>query len=252
MNDSDKDKVLRRIRGLFAKARSVAGTPEADTYNEHAFELLSQYGIDEQLARLDGSDESIADDKVVKVVYTFDGDYGASRRELVWAIVTGLHCKSIYQRDANGRDAIAVIGVRRHIMRAKLYTGFLEPQMLAAAAKVTNTMGVAFNARDLTQLRAEYMEGWAREVGMKINSVELAALRQFDRNAGDTRMALQRSTDEARARKAFDKLFPPAMRKSVKAGRTGTAAYRAGQRDGSTVDVGQTRMGAGSGARALV
>ncbi|QXN74368.1 hypothetical protein SEA_ALEEMILY_151 [Gordonia phage Aleemily] len=256
MNENDSDKILNRIRGLFAKAKAVAGTPEADVFNEKALELIAKYGIDEQAARMNGIDGSIDDDKVIKVTYTFGGDYGMQRLKLVWAVVSNLHCKAIHTMAADGRDAIVVVGVKRHIMRAKLLYGFLEPQMLAGAVTAATRPEVLAEFPDGVpalnrQVREGYMEGWAEAMAYKIRDVELAALRQVDRNAGDTTMALQRSTDEARATKAFDKLFPPALRGRAKATKTGGAAYRAGMRDGSTTDVGQTRMGAGAGTRVL-
>ena len=47
--DAPADKALDRIRKLFAKAESVAGTPEAEVLLERAYALLAKYGVDEAL-----------------------------------------------------------------------------------------------------------------------------------------------------------------------------------------------------------
>lgn len=250
MSNADNDKILSRIRGLFAKARAVAGTPEADVFNEKAFELIAKYGVDEQAATMTGVDGSIDDDKVIKVTYSFsNASYAMARIMLVWHIVRNLHCEAIHSF-ADGKEQIIVIGVARHIRRAKLLQGYLEPQMLAGAARVNpDTEGGAFDTRAKKALRAEWMEGYAYAIGTKIYDVEMAAMRQADRNAGDTSMAVQRETDEARARKAFEKLFP--MRTRSKASNRRGSGFYAGAAAGSSADVGQTRVRAGNGTHAL-
>ncbi|MBB1017047.1 DUF2786 domain-containing protein, partial [Dietzia sp. DQ11-71] len=40
---------MDRVRKLFAKAESVAGTPEAEVLLERAYALLAKYGVDEAL-----------------------------------------------------------------------------------------------------------------------------------------------------------------------------------------------------------
>lgn len=245
MSNSD-DKILARVRALLEKARNVAGTPEADTYNEKAFELIAKYGIDESEAR---TSASIQSDKLMAVKFRLGSTYTAQRIELLRGIATALHCAGILL-DAN---TVQVWGVGRHIERVKLLHDLLAVQMVAGVSRV-ECEGVnvfAHDARErrsaLTSLRTAHMDGYAAAIHKKLTEIEEAAARQHDRNNPhrDYQVALQ--SDAQRARNAMCKRYP--NRVSYKgdraAGSDYAAARRAGYQQGMNTDLGQTRVGGG-------
>lgn len=240
----NNEKIVEKVRKLLEKAHSVAGTPEADIFNLKAFELMCKHGLDENVVTRKGIDKNVEDGKLLKVRFNFKDRFHTQQVELLWAIAQPLHCAGVTGATGSGREII-VFGVARHIRRVKLLHGFLSAQMLAGASKVRPTSVYD----DVTQERALWMKGFADGVATKIGKVEQAAIRQFDMNCGDTRMALARKSDYERARAALDKAYPNRGRGGFKGTAKG-GRYGDGFAAGNQSDVGQTKVGAG-GQRAL-
>lgn len=250
MNENTNDqKLTDRVRKLLDKAQAVAGTPEADVLNAKAFELIAQYGLDAEVIARRGIDKNIEDTKLIAATFTFS-KYTTQRIELLWAIAQPLHCAGIVTR-TDGKIGVKLFGVARHIRRVKLLHGFLSAQMLAGAARAVPNTGIDFAGGNAVEAhRQTWMKGFADGVMAKINEVEQAAIRQFDRNCGDTRMAVARMNDFERAQNALHKAFPTAMFSGKFQGTGYGSGYAAGNAAGRQSDVGQTRVGAG-GQRAI-
>jgi hypothetical protein len=238
MSDNN-DKILNRIRGLLQKAQNVAGTPEADAFNEKAFELLAKYGLDEDDVTGQSIVDNADDDKLIAVTFTFGKQFRDQRRLLLDAIMNGLGCISI----GLGDGKVKVFGVARQLRRGQLLHSFLGPQMIAGASRTANTQGFgAFDKAAMRAHRASWMEGFAEGVYRKIDEIEQAAIRQRDMGFDDRRTAIKRKSDFDRAAAALFKAYPNAA--STAHRRTRGSGYAAGYAKGSTSGIGQTSVGA--------
>ena len=117
------DKALERVRKLFAKAESVAGTPEAEILLERAYVLLAKYGVDEALAR--GSSPGERAGEVTVLEYAVTGRYQPDQVGLVAAMAAAMHCRSVTTVRADGARIVYVVGVRRHVERIGMLAGAL-------------------------------------------------------------------------------------------------------------------------------
>lgn len=226
------DKSLERIRKLFAKAESVAGTPEAEVLLERAYHLLAKYGVDEALARSapdGGASEVTVLDHVVS------GRYQPDQVALVAALAGALHCRAVVAPAADGRRVVHVVGVRRHVERVAMLAGALSGVMLAAAARQRPASGVSAVSH-----RKSFMAGFAFEVGRRLEAAERSAVRESADAAG---AGIVLRSDAQRAAAALRERFPrtaPGRRRRIAA--TGLAE---GRRAGGAVDLGQRRFAGG-------
>lgn len=230
--------MLDKVRKLFAKADSVAGTPEAEVFNAKAYDLLAKYGIDEVAAR------STADAKpaeVVTVEVALTGKYVNEQRMLLATIARALHCRYLQVHGRNPREI--VVGVETHVERARILFSMLAPQMLAGAARVHSPRAEVSTAT----YRRSWMRGFYWVVGERLGAAEAAAA---DGAAAGTALVL--IDDEQRAEQGV-RDFAASMNMRVQSARRSKAGHDAeaadrGRTAGRNVDVGAAAV---RGARAL-
>ncbi|MBB0990517.1 DUF2786 domain-containing protein, partial [Dietzia sp. SLG510A3-40A3] len=114
------EKALDRVRKLFAKAESVAGTPEAEVLLERAYALLAKYGVDEALART-GPDTAAAE--VAVIDHVISGSYQPDQVGLVAALAAAMHCRAVTSARGDGTRVVHIVGVRRHVERVGMLAG---------------------------------------------------------------------------------------------------------------------------------
>lgn len=239
------NKMLTRIKNLFAKADSVEGTPEAETFRAKAFELLAKYGIEESMAR--GANGEVSGDtmRAAKFAYT-DDTFGYEKMYLVFAVGRALHCSAV---QLQGEHQLQLFGLARHMERVKFLVDLLMPQMLSGATKaVPNDPfaggSLAAAKRAISQHRAEWMIGFAETVHQRLAESERNAAGEYDKASGGTGAELQLAADHERAMNAMRKKYPHLVTGKSRRMSRGEG-YRAGAEAGSRADVGNTRVGAG-------
>lgn len=104
---SSAAKALDRVRKLFAKAESVAGTPEAEVFLERAYGLLAKYGVDEALAR-SGPDARPAEVTVFDHVVA--GRYQPDQVGLVASLAAAMHCRAVTSTRGDGARVVHIVG----------------------------------------------------------------------------------------------------------------------------------------------
>lgn len=224
------NKALDRIRKLFAKAESVAGTPEADVLLERAYALLAKYGVDEVLAR-SGPDATAAE--VTVHDHVVSGKYQPDQVSLIASLSVAMHCRAVTSARGDGTRVVHVVGVRRHVERVSMLAGALTGVMLAAAARQRPGPGVSAVTH-----RKSFMTGFAFEVGRRLEAAERGAVAESADAAG---AGLVLRSDSERATTELRRRFPSAVRGSRR--RVGTSGLDAGRRVGGSVDLGQRRFG---------
>jgi|SRR5690625_1505873 len=226
------DKALDRVRKLFAKAESVAGTPEAEILLERAYALLAKYGVDEALARsgpCDGASDVIVLDHVIS------GKYQPDQVGLVASLAGAMHCRAVTSSRGDGTRVVHLVGVRRHVERVGMLAGALIGVMLAGAAAQRPAPGVSAVSH-----RKSFMAGFAFEVGRRLEAAERGAVARSGDAAG---AGLVLRSDSQRADAELRRQFPSAVRGSRR--RVGTSGLAEGRRAGGSVDLGQQRFGGG-------
>lgn len=225
-------KVAARIRKLFAKAESVAGTPEAEVLLERAYALLAKYGIDEAESRSSLSESS---SKIVTYTFRVSGAYQLDQLTLVGTVAIALHCEAVRSRMPDGARELYVIGARRHVDRIEMLAGVLCGVMLAAAAAQPRIQGVATVSH-----RKSFMAGFTFEVGRRLAAAERSAVESTEDSTG-TELVLQ--SDAERAEAALRAKFPHVRRGAAR--RVGHSGIEAGRSEARKVDLGQQRVGGG-------
>lgn len=222
------DKAPDRVRKLFAKAESVAGTPEAEALLERAYVLLAKYGVDEVLAR-SGADSS---SEVVVLDHVVSGRYQTDQVGLVSSLAAAMHCRAVTATTGEGVRVVYVVGVRRHVERVGMLAGALTGVMLAAAARQRPSPGVSAVTH-----RKSFMTGFSFEVGRRLAAAERGAVAESHDATG---AGLILRSDAQRAEQGMRTRFPSAVRGTRR--RVGMSGIDDGRRAGSSVDLGGRRF----------
>jgi hypothetical protein len=169
-NTAARHDMLDKVRKLFAKAESVAGTPEADTFNAKAYALISKYGIDETAAR-ERAGEGPA--PIITIELTLSGAYITQQRYLLQALATALHCAPVYIKDRTfGTTRDFVTGTANHTDRVQVLFSMLMPQMLVGAGNVRPPAG---SRASTATYRRSWMTGFLKTVETRLAGAEAAA-----------------------------------------------------------------------------
>lgn len=226
------EKALDRVRKLFAKAESVAGTPEAEVFLERAYALLAKYGVDETLAR-SGADPSSSE--VMVLDHVVSGKYQPDQIGLIASLAAAMHCKAVSSGRGDGTRVVHIVGVRRHVERVGMLAGALTGIMLAAAARQRPGPGISAVTH-----RKSFMTGFAYEVGRRLAAAEAGAVSASADAAG---AGIVLRSDSQRAETELRRRFPSAVKGARR--RVGTSGLDEGRRVGGSVDLGQRRFDGG-------
>ncbi len=226
------EKALDRVRKLFAKAQSVAGTPEGEVLLERAYALLAKYGVDETLARSGADGQS---SEVMVLDHVVSGTYQPDQIGLVASLAAAMHCRAVTSTRGDGARLVHIVGVRRHVERVGMLAGALTGIMLVAAARQRPGPGISTVTH-----RKSFMTGFAYEVGRRLEAAESGAVAESGDAAG-AEVVLR--SDAQRAETELRRRFPTAVRGARR--RVGTSGLEAGRKVGGTVDLGQQRFRGG-------
>lgn len=224
--------MLDKVRKMFAKAASVAGTPEAEAFNTKAYELLAKYGIDEAEAR-QRREEGPAPIRTRLVSYK--GSYIKQQRSLIFHIADALRCEVVYHRDTEETE---LFGTETDLDRVYLLFSALLPQMIAGANKIRS-----YDRPSTTVSRRSFMYGFIEHVGERLASAEAEAVQDA---APGTALVL--IDDAARALAAKSAKYPNLRKARASRVQYDPFAAGAGRRAASRLDLGQTGI---RGQRAL-
>lgn len=203
--------VKERIAKLLRQADSVAGTPEADAFNQRAFELLARYKVSESDVRA-AMDDSFGDG-TVGVELNFGGPRAYPAMRLFARVAHASHCRTVYS-DLPGPPRVIVVDVfgrPSDIDRARFLQDCLEPQMLTEANRrfEMSSEGISFK-----KYIRHFSTGFGDRIRARIMDAEDAAVRATSTNPKSTALVLV--TDDERAEAALMAKFPATKSKSSK------------------------------------
>lgn len=214
---STDEKVIRRVRGLLAKAEST--TPEeAQALTAKAAELMEQYAIDR--SRVDS-----APDAIEEVEFDVSGTYEMAFRDLGVLLGQSLGFAVVYDRESG---AVRWYGFNSDLDLAEILWSSLLIQLERAAEahmgeftrKYPNT-----GRDDRFYERRSFMSGWAITVSIRIGEIR--------REASPLAEERQRTVRSWAAGNLSDRVLPSVIRRFTPEG------YAEGRAAGTAADLGE-------------
>ena len=192
--DSERGRVLKRIRALLAKAEATDHAAEAETFTAKAQDLMTRHAIDEALL-------AAAGDGAVTVVARrvhLQSPYAATKTSLLNAVATANRCKVIYF----DRLAIAtVVGVPLDIDQVEMLFISLLIQATRAMTEAGAAQAGSFD-RSAT-FRRSFLAAYAVRIGERLTEATSAATKSY----GNELVPLLKRQDDA-VTAEFERLFP--------------------------------------------
>lgn len=221
---SNSEKMTQRVRGLFSKAESVAGTPEADVFLAKAMELLAKYGIDEAVAKAGaGTDSS----EIVEYQFRAKGAYKFDQVMLVGAVAQALHCMAV--RSGADKSLVTVYGAKRHVERLEMLVGFLAGHMLATVSKAKSE-----DPRVSTvTMRKSVAAGYTNRIAARLREAERDAAEESSDSSG---AEIVLASDAKRAEQYMNNKHR--RLRSAGNARRSSVGYGAGSSAANSVDLG--------------
>jgi hypothetical protein len=227
-----REALLRKVRGLLAKAEDPAATPaEAEVFSAKAEELMAKYAIDAALidARSDTREQPEARR------FDIDGSYPLPKATLWSCIATAHRCKVVRHRGGR-KQAVTVVGYPSDIDVVELLYTSLSLQAanaMIAASRERPWMDSA----ETRSFRTSFLYGFASTVQRRLEEIRRRAEAQSTEPG--TALVLRDRTADVEAK--FADMFPGlrSARSTVGNG----AGFRAGGAAGQRADLNQTRVG---------
>lgn len=230
MAATKKDQMLRKVRGLLAKAEDPACTPEeAEAFSRKAEELIAAYAIDmalveERRARGRG--------KPTTREVASEANYRKPFGQLLIEISAALGCKPIW---GHKQKLITVVGFESDLDLVETLYGSLLLQ--ATNAMVHEAKRVGYRGDDLWRFKVSFITGFALRVGKRLREMY-----RDQAEASGTGTALVLRDRRQDVEEEFARLFPD-TRKVNGPNVRDPLAFRAGGQAADRADIGGKRVG---------
>lgn len=236
------DSIRIKVEKLLRMAADREGTPEGDVFRDKAFELMAQYGVEAAQLRSDNPND------VVKREVEFAGTYTDMQFTLLNQLGTILHCQVImFKIPRSSRVQTGVLfGCQHHVDRVLMLHGLLSNHMIAGAVTFADAYPDPYVSVQ-TQKRS-WMTGFISEVSARLREVEAQHTDDYARVNDDgehTSGALVLREDRTKAEDLAAEHFPNLVRNRSGRRTLDPDSYHHGASEGSTMDLGQTRMSGG-------
>jgi Protein of unknown function (DUF2786) len=192
--DSERTRVLKRIRALLAKAEATDHAAEAETFTAKAQDLMTRHAIDEALLAAAGDGAVTVGARRVHL----QNPYATTKTSLLNAVATANRCKVIYFP----RLAIAtVVGVPLDIDQVEML--FVSLLIQATRAMTEAGAGQAGSFDRSARFRRSFLAAYAVRIGERLTESTSAATRSY----GNELVPLLKRQDDAVSAE-FERLFP--------------------------------------------
>lgn len=237
------ESMMAKIRALLANAEDAATTPEAaETYMAKATELLAKYGIDRALlAAKDPSTDQVGD-----LVIRVPAPYALDKVMILAGVATQLRCRTV-RKTVPGGYALHLFGMQSDLERVELLYTSLLVQAQTGLARAYVPWG-----ENAAAYRRSWLQGFATAICVRLRDIEqrtTADAAATSTSAGGPSVALvladRSKLVDSRVKTEYPRLVSAPSRSLQGSGKQN--GYAAGQR----ADLGGTRVGSGSGRRAI-
>lgn len=235
---------IQRLLDLAARDSTPEGEREAAM--EKAMAMMAEHGVTEMM--VDSHRRAQTDELATKTIKMTD-PYSHEKRMLLGRIADALSCRALGTRSGRVITEVKLFGYRSDIERVELlYTSLL----LQAVNGVRRTRPYSYaTANETRQYRKSWLCGFAERVGDRLEAIEEAARRKYDReHEGETGTALVVVGRKNQVAKFYEDQTKNT--KFVHSRRSyGDYGYGDGQRAGAQAHLGGG-TGVGAGARAAI
>jgi hypothetical protein len=225
------DRVLRRIRGLLAKAESTEFPDEAEALTGKAQELMTRYAVDEALLGADplsGGDPTVG----TRRVHVRD-PYVSAKMQLLGAVAAANDVTLVWYRSIGIAN---LVGVRSDAAAVELLFTSLLLQVAQAMNAAERAQGRLSASRSF---RRSFLLGYAHRIRERLRTARERATAQAAAEQGVDLLPVLRSRQaavEERVAELFPRLRATRTRASVDAG-----GWYAGREAAERADVGVRR-----------
>jgi hypothetical protein len=226
----DDARLLRRIRGLLAKAESTEFPEEAEALTAKAQELMTRHAVD--AASLGGSAESVRASVGTRRVHV-DDPYVRAKMQLLGAVAEANGVRLVWYQSLGIAN---LVGVTTDLDSVELLFTSLLLQVTQGIAAAEREAGRRSASRSF---RRAFLLGYAQRIGERLQSARERATAEAAAERGVDLLPVLRSREEAVAN-AFTELFPR-VRSSRSRSTIDPGGWFAGRAAAESADVGPRR-----------
>ena len=223
------DRVLRRIRGLLAKAESTEFPEEAEALTAKAQELMTRYAVD---AALLDPGSSPTDGVGTRRVHVAD-PYVRAKMQLLAAVAEANEVRLVWYSSLGIAN---LVGLPADVAAVELLFTSLLLQVAQALAAAERAQGRRSASRSF---RRSFLLGYAHRIGERLQTARQRATAQAAAEHGVDLLPVLRSRREA-VEKATAELFPR-VRTSRSRASVDAGGWYAGRQAAERADVGHRR-----------
>ncbi|AEI09016.1 hypothetical protein CRES_0658 [Corynebacterium resistens DSM 45100] len=241
MADSDELAAMKeKVQKLLALARDRQGTPEGETFENKAFELMAKYGVSAAALEADGNGSDRQRARISRHRQNFSGPYTDMQFSLFNGLSAALHCHTLrFKVHGSVRVEEAIMfGRPHHVDRVVMLHSLLLSQMLAGAYDASlpaRLVGISVQTQ-----RRSWMTGFIASVCERLAEIERAHAAEYSTEATAGALVLQ--SDSQLAMDAAAEEFPYATKQRIGRRQFDPASFANGVASGETMDLGQTRV----------
>ena len=245
MSHMDRDNeglsaIQEKVRKLLALARDRQGTPEGETFENKAFELMAKYGVSAAIANGDGVGAENQNARIKRHEQAFSGPYSDMQFALFNGLSAALHCFTLrfkVRGSVRVEEAI-MFGRPHHVDRVVMLQGLLAPHMLTGAydaSRPARITGISVQTQ-----RRSWMTGFIASVCERLTDIERAHAVEYSTETTAGALVLQ--SDAQRAMDAASAEFPHARTSRTGRRQFDPNSFAGGAASGEKMDLGQTRV----------
>ncbi|WP_426718519.1 DUF2786 domain-containing protein [Corynebacterium auriscanis] len=234
-----------KVHKLLALARDRQGTPEGETFENKAFELMAKYGVSAAALAAEGASAHGAgahagSSQIKRHKQEFNGAYSDMQFALFNGLSAALHCCTLrfkVRGSVRVEEAI-MFGCPHHVDRVIMLHGLLVSHMLAGAydaSRPARVVGISVQTQ-----RRSWMTGFVASVCERLADIERAHAVEYSTENTAGTLVLQ--SDEKLAMDAAAAEFPHAQSSRMGRRRLDPNSFASGAATGETMDLGQTRV----------
>ena len=232
---SGNDNIIRKIRGLLAKANATANQHEAEAFEAKAAELLAKHAIDAALLADTGDDG----DTVVGITWEMSGAYLMVRQMLATALAKVYGVRVLREPNRPGdrsRNTATwlIVGKRRQIDNLRIVFDMMAEQMVTRA--VQGSANMTGPPAGVVSWRSSFCKGYVSVISRRLD--ERVRLREHDEPGIGLVLA---DADQLNSRYLNDQGIHTRTSKTTY---SDARAFKSGGIAAAHADIGNTRLGA--------
>lgn len=233
---STQSDVIAKVRKLLAYASDQEGTPEGESYQQKALELMNQFSISEYQLREATGEGSTA---MTSLKIFHESPHSKIKSHLLLCLADCLHCVGMYA--PRGRTVVytEIFGRTHHVERVRILFGLLTSQMVAGAKRAATAAkqnGYINRSNQTTLLKQSWMYGYIEAICGRLTEIEEKNTPGWATPSKPGDLVLISDVDAAR--EARDSKYPDLTTSPARERKINSMGYSMGWTAGKLADIG--------------